>query len=117
MRKQPKYGRFEVLPPDFASTVTDCTVAEAASFRRCSVWRIFKKIRKGEIDAYPDGGRTKIKVASLVADRERAIAASPPRPLDATRPVAETVVDGPTTKRRQGRPRKVERVLESIAAE
>ena len=79
------------------------TVSEAASFRRCSIWTIFAKIREGDLVALKDGRVTKITVASLVKDRDRALATTrrpsrtAHRPLDATQPVAET-------KRKVGRP-------------
>jgi len=103
--------RWVPLPPDFASTVIDCTIDEAASFRRCSRWTIFQKIREGDLVAFKDGRVTKITVASLVRDRDRSLAAArmpsltAHRPLDAAQPVvAET--KPVLTKRPVGRPRK-----------
>lgn len=82
--------RWVPLPPDFATTVVDATVAEVASFRRESPWTVWKKIREGRYTAYKDGRITKIVVASAVRDRERCIAAS----------------RNPTGKRKPGRPRR-----------
>jgi hypothetical protein len=102
--------RWVPLPPDFASTVTDCTVSEAASFRRCSRWTIFAKIREGDLVAFKDGRVTKITVASLVRDRDRSLAAArmpsltAHRPLDVAPPIVAT--KPVVTKRSPGRPRK-----------
>jgi hypothetical protein len=40
------------------------------------VWTVWKKIRERRYAAFKDGRITKVVVASVVADRERAIAAS-----------------------------------------
>jgi hypothetical protein len=71
----PKY-RWVPLPPNFATTVVDATVAEIASLRRESPWTVWKKIRERRYTAFKDGRVTKIVVASVIADRERCIAAS-----------------------------------------
>jgi hypothetical protein len=84
--------RWVSLPPDFATTVTDCTIAEAMAFRRLSRWSVYAKIRDGSFRAFKDGRITKIVVASLVADRERQLNA--PK----------------TAKRKPGRPRKTQSV-------
>jgi hypothetical protein len=102
MRKKPQY-RWVVLPPDFASSVIDCTVAEAAAFRRESIWTVFEKIRSGTYTAYKDGRITKIVVASLVRDRERALASTLRRPSQNPHPPLDLA---PTGKRPVGRPRK-----------
>jgi hypothetical protein len=72
MRK-PKPFKFLSLPENFCPT--DATVEEVASFRRESVWTVFEKIRDGRYDAYLDGRVRKIIFASVLADRDRAIAA------------------------------------------
>jgi hypothetical protein len=105
MRKQPKYGRFEVLPPDFANTVRVCTILEAAAFLRCSEWDVHQRIRNGQITAFKDASRTKIEVASLVRAQDRALASRRIVPsLPAQPVVAETKLV--VTKRPVGRPRK-----------
>jgi hypothetical protein len=68
--------RWIPLPPNFATTVVDATVAEIASFRRQSPWTVWKKIREGHYKAFKDGRITKIDVASVIADRDRTIAES-----------------------------------------
>jgi hypothetical protein len=75
--------RWVSLPHDFATTVTDCTVAEAMAFRRMSRCTVYEKIRDGSFRTFKDGRITKILVASLVEDRERQLNA----PLTAKRPV------------------------------
>ena len=94
------------LPPNFASALRVCTVPEAAAFLRCSEWDVHQRIRKGHITAFKDGSRTKLEVASLVREQDRALASRRivPNLLPAppTQPVAEAVV----TKRPVGRPRK-----------
>jgi hypothetical protein len=78
---------FVDLPHRFEN-LRDCLVSEAAAYRRESVWLVWKKIRQGDYKAYKDGKVTKVSVASLIADRERAMKA-------------------PQTKKRPpGRPRK-----------
>jgi hypothetical protein len=84
--------RWVPLPPDFATTVTDCTVDEASSFRRQSRWTTHAKIRSGVYESYLDGRIRKVLVASLVRERERLIAAA----------------RNPTGKRPVGRPKKSE---------
>ena len=71
MRK-PKSFKFLPLPPNF--NPVDATVEEVASFRRESVWTTFEKIRDGRYDAYLDGRVRKVVFASVLADRERAVA-------------------------------------------
>jgi hypothetical protein len=66
--------RWITLPPDF--NPIDCTVDEVASWRRESRWTTHKKIREGVYESFLDGRIRKIVFASVVADRERAIAAS-----------------------------------------
>jgi hypothetical protein len=80
--------RWITLPPDF--NPIDCTVNEAASWRRESRWTTHKKIREGVYESFLDGRVRKIVFATVVADRERAIAAS----------------RNPTGKRKPGRPRR-----------
>jgi hypothetical protein len=79
------------LPRDF--NPLDCTVAEASSFRRESIWTTFRKIREGIYESYLDGRVRKIVFASVKADRDRMLAAShtPPEP---------------TGKRKVGRPKR-----------
>ena len=66
--------RWITLPPDF--NPIDCTVDEAASWRRESRWTTHKKIREGVYESFLDGRIRKIVFASVVADREAAIARS-----------------------------------------
>jgi hypothetical protein len=90
-KPKPKPRRkFLPLPPDFCPV--DATVDEVASFRREGRWMVFKKIREGRYDSYLDNRVRKIVFASVLADRERAIAASNAPP--------------DTGKRRVGRQRK-----------
>jgi hypothetical protein len=97
MSSKPK--QWATLPPNFSS-LTDCLIDEAASFRRCSRWEIFRKIREGELTSYKDGRVRKVVVASLIADRERALAAT-------LRKSSSPHLDAaPTGKRPIGRPRK-----------
>jgi hypothetical protein len=90
--RRPKPFKFLPLPPHF--NPIDCTVEEAASFRRESIWTVFAKLREGTYESYLDGRVRKIIFASVLADRDRAIAASrlPPE----------------AGKRRPGRPRKAD---------
>ena len=81
--------QFLNLPPNFAPI--DCTPEEAASFRRESVRTTHAKIRDGRYESYHEGRIRKIIFASVLADRERAIAESAKPP--------------PTGKRKVGRPR------------
>jgi hypothetical protein len=63
--------RWVALPPDF--NPTDCTIAEAASFRRESRWMVHQKLNAGIYQSYLDGRIRKIIFASVKADRERAM--------------------------------------------
>jgi hypothetical protein len=90
--RRPKPYKFLPLPPNF--NPLDATVEEVASFRRESIWTVFAKLRDGSYESYLDGRVRKIIFASVLADRERAIAASRQPPE--------------TEKRRPGRPRKAE---------
>ena len=81
--------QFLNLPPGFAPT--DATVHEVASFRRESLRTTFEKIKDGRYQSYRDGRIRKIVFASVIADRDRAIAESGKSP--------------PSGKRRVGRPR------------
>jgi hypothetical protein len=92
------------LPPNF-TLLTDCLIDEAAAYRRCSRWEIFKKIREGDIVAFKDGRVTKCVVSSLIADRERAFS-SARRPTRPSAPPTQPAVAEPTTKKRPGRPAK-----------
>jgi hypothetical protein len=74
--KKPKPYKFLPLPPDFAPL--DATVDEVASFRRESRWTVHRKLREGIYASYLDGRVRKILFASVLADRERAIAESNP---------------------------------------
>ena len=87
MARQPR--QFMHLPADFAPV--DATIAEVASFRRESVRTTHEKIRDGRYESYLEGRIRKIIFASVLADRERAIAQSRKPP--------------PSGKRRVGRPR------------
>jgi hypothetical protein len=69
----------------------DCTVDEAASFRRESRRTTHEKIKDGRYESYLEGRIRKIVFASVLAHRERAIAESRKPPE--------------TGKRRVGRPR------------
>jgi hypothetical protein len=86
--KKPKLYKFLPLPPGFAPV--DATIDEVASFRKESRWTVFRKIREGVYESYRDGRVRKVIWASVLADRERAIAAS-------QHPV--------TAKRKPGRPK------------
>jgi hypothetical protein len=91
VKPKPKPRRtFLPLPPDFCPV--DATVDEVASFRREGRWMVFKKIREGRYESYLEGRIRKIIFASVLEDRERAIAASNAPP--------------DTGKRRVGRPPK-----------
>jgi hypothetical protein len=83
---------FVALPPRFED-LPDCLIPEAAAFRRESTWLVWKKIRLGVYKAYKDGKITKVSVASLKADRERAMSAPQ------------------TRKRLPGRPRKTPKTI------
>jgi hypothetical protein len=87
---------FVALPPRFED-LPDCLIPEAAAYRRESTWLVWKKIRLGVYQAYKDGKITKVSVASLKADRERAMSAPQ------------------TRKRSPGRPRKSMVLLEAAA--
>jgi hypothetical protein len=80
--------KFLSLPPDFDPI--DCTVDEAASWRRESRWSVHKKVREGAYQSYLDGRIRKIIFASMKADRERAMSAAL------------------TGKRKPGRPRRTQ---------
>jgi hypothetical protein len=66
--------RWVPLPPDF--NPIDCTIDEAASWRRESRWTVHKKIRDGVYQSYLDGRIRKVVFASVKRDRDRAIAQS-----------------------------------------
>ena len=70
---KPRPYKFIPLPANFCPV--DATVEEVASFRRESIWTTFEKIRSGVYDAYLDGRVRKVVFASVLADRDRAIAA------------------------------------------
>jgi hypothetical protein len=74
------------LPEGF--NPVDCTIDEAASFRRESRWETHRKMREGIYRFYKEGRRTKIIFASVLADRDRALR------------------DG-VAKRQPGRPKKI----------
>jgi hypothetical protein len=86
--------KFLSLPADF--NPVDCTVDEAASYRRESRWTVFKKIREGVYQSYLDGRVRKIVFSSVRADRERAMGASL------------------TGKRKPGRPRNDADLIEMV---
>jgi hypothetical protein len=67
---------FLPLPPNFHPL--DATVDEVASFRKEGRWTVFRKVREGIYESYFDpGSRTrKIIFASVLADRDRVIAAA-----------------------------------------
>jgi hypothetical protein len=90
-----KLYKFLPLPPDFSPV--DCTVDEAASFRRESRWTVFRKIREGKYIAYKDGRVRKIVFSSVLSDRQASIARSSPA----------------SGKRRPGRPKHPERSVEA----
>ena len=69
----------------------DCTVDEAAAFRRESRRTAHEKIKDGRYESYLEGRIRKIVFASVLRDRERAIEQSRQPP--------------PSGKRRVGRPR------------
>ena len=91
----------------------DGKVEEVASFRRESIWTVFEKIRDRRYDAYLDGRVRKIIFASVLADRDRAIAAG----CDKKSPAALKALASrkPPEKRRRGRPKKQKEP--SVAAE
>jgi hypothetical protein len=92
-RPKPKRHRprrpFLPLPPNFHPL--DATVDEVASFRKEGRWTVFRKIREGVYESYLENRVRKIVFASVLADRDRAIAAS----------------RGPA-KRKPGRPKKLQ---------
>jgi hypothetical protein len=102
-KRKPKPYRFVNLPKDFHPV--DATVDEVASFRREGRWTVFNKIRNGAYESYRDGRIRKIVFASVLADRERTIAASRKQPEP--EPVARAGSDS-VEKRPKGRPRKSE---------
>jgi hypothetical protein len=77
------------LPPDFCPL--DATREEVASFRRESLTTVNAKVRRGVYESYLDGRIRKIVFASVLRDRDRAI--------------AESFKPPPSGKRRVGRPR------------
>jgi hypothetical protein len=83
------------LPPGFCPI--DATIDEVASYRRESRWTTFAKIKNGAYESYMDGRIRKIVFASVIADRERTMAAGRDKKRDVTRAFA---------KRPRGRPRK-----------
>jgi hypothetical protein len=87
--------RWVPLPPDF--NPIDCTVDEAASWRRESRWTVHKKVREKVYESYLDGRIRKIVFASVVRDRLNAIVAS----------------KNPTGKKRPGGQRKTPKSEES----
>jgi hypothetical protein len=101
MRKLKPF-KFLSLPENFCPI--DATVEEVASFRRESVWTMFEKIRDGRCDAYLDGRGRKIIFASVLADRDRAIAAG--RYKKSAAALKALASRKPPEKRPVGRPRK-----------
>jgi hypothetical protein len=81
--------KFLPLPKDFCPI--DATPEEVASYRRESLRTVHQKIKDGRYESYRESRIRKIIFASVLRDRERAIAASGAPP--------------PTGKRRVGRPR------------
>jgi hypothetical protein len=81
-------SKFLILPPDF--NPVDATREEVASFRRESLTTVNQKIKKKIYESYVEGRIRKIIFASVLADRERAIAAdrkpSPPGKRPVGRP-------------------------------
>jgi hypothetical protein len=80
-----KQSKFLYLPPDF--NPLDATREEVASFRRESLTSVNEKIKDGRYQSYLEGRIRKIVFASVLADRERAIAASLKPPSPGKRPV------------------------------
>jgi hypothetical protein len=105
-KRKPKPYRYIPLPPDFCPI--DATVDEVASFRREGRWTVFVKIRDGRYESYRDGRIRKIIFASVLADRERTIAAGRKQP----EPVEPVVKKKPV-----GRPRKPKTEAPAHAAE
>lgn len=99
--RKPKPYRFLPLPAGFDPV--DATIDEVASYRRESWWTVHHKICNGVYESYRDGRIRKIVFASVLADRERTIAASRKQ----LEPVARAGSD-PVEKRPRGRPRKLE---------
>jgi hypothetical protein len=93
-RRRPRRP-FLPLPPNFHPL--DATVDEVASFRKEGRWTVFKKIREGLYESYLDNRIRKIVFASVLADRDRAIAESQ-RP--AKRPVGRPKKPQPAAERR-----------------
>jgi hypothetical protein len=83
-KRRPRRG-FVPLPPGFEN-IPDCTVDEAAAYRRESRWTVFKKLREGKYRSYLDGKVRKVIVASLREDRERQMNAAPTRKRSLGRP-------------------------------
>jgi hypothetical protein len=67
-------SRFVDLPQGLQPP--DLTVDEVASYRRESRWTVHRKVREKIYESYLDGRIRKILLSSVIADRERAIAAS-----------------------------------------
>jgi hypothetical protein len=67
-------SRYVDLPVGIAPP--DLTIDEVAAYRRESRWTVHKKVREGVYQSYLDGRIRKVIFASVVADRERAIARS-----------------------------------------
>jgi hypothetical protein len=91
-KKPKKLYRFMPLPPDFHPV--DATVDEVASFRREGRWTVHMKVRDGRYESYLDGRIRKIVFASVLADRERTIAAG----RDRKKPAVKQPVGRPKRK-------------------
>ena len=103
-KRKTKPYRFVNLPDNFHPV--DATVDEVASFRREGRWTVFQKIRDGRYESYRDGRIRKVIFASVLADRERTIAAGRKHPER----------DEPVVKKPVGRPKRPKPET-SVAAE
>jgi hypothetical protein len=114
-RKAPK-PKFAALPPGFENCI-DATVDEVAAWRRESVWTTRAKIRSGTYKSYLDGRVRKIVLASVRADRERALKAGAGIVRRSPNPLVHAAQTG---KKKVGRPPKAEGMktsAETVAAE
>ena len=109
---KPRSYKFIPLPANFCPI--DATVEEVASFRRKSIWTTFEKIRSGVYDAYLDGRVRKVVFASVLADRDRAIAAG--RDKKSAAALKALASRKPPAKRPRGKPPKPKEEPSAVSA-
>jgi hypothetical protein len=85
MSARREQSKFLNLPPDFHPL--DATREEVASFRRESLTTVNEKVKDGRYQSCLEGRIRKIVFASVLADRERAIATSLKPPPSGKKPV------------------------------